>query len=221
MTFRDHHLDIQPLPALDLDRLDHWTQQASNDATDFFRGQSRCHNQDSLVDKILDHLEFPPLFGHHHHHHHEHHHHHAHMHNHRDMHLGASWLESMQSPYGRPEGPIADRTYEPSKPVEHAPCPPGFDQTKWNNGHDTPKYFIGHMVADWLQEDMKNFPREGQEQRCEEFLKSQVPVLEARGYHVQKVENEKMLIDVNGKGATWADVIVDVGGKNPHAAWQV
>ncbi|MFA7339698.1 MAG: hypothetical protein WC028_23150 [Candidatus Obscuribacterales bacterium] len=105
---------------------------------------------------------------------------------------------------------------------EFAPTPPGFDATKWNNGHDTPKYFVGHLVADMLQEDLLNPDREGQKARVEQFLKKQVPLLEARGIEVQKVIGEKMLVDLHdGSGAHWVDTVVDVSGKNPHASWQV
>ncbi len=116
--------------------------------------------------------------------------------------------------------PTSDRVEAP-KVLEKAPCPPGFDPVKWNNGHDTPKYFVGHMVADWLQEDNKQNGPAGQEHRAEAFLKSQVPLLESRGYKVLQVKHEKLLIDVDGKGANWADVIVNVGGANSHASWQV
>ncbi len=105
---------------------------------------------------------------------------------------------------------------------EFAPTPPGFDPVKWDNGHDTPKYFVGHLVADMLQEDLRNPDREGQKARVEQFLKKQVPLLQARGIDVQKVIGEKMFLDLHdGTGAHWVDTVVDVGGKNPHASWQV
>ncbi|MBP9093073.1 hypothetical protein KBI23_18755 [bacterium] len=105
---------------------------------------------------------------------------------------------------------------------EFAPTPPGFDPVKWDNGHDTPKYFVGHLVADMLQDDLLNPDRDGQKARVEQFLKKQVPAIEAKGIKVHNVIGEKILVDVHdGTGVHWVDTVVDVGGRNPHASWQV
>jgi hypothetical protein len=105
---------------------------------------------------------------------------------------------------------------------EFAPTPPGFDPVKWDNGHDTPKYFIGHLVADMLQQDRLNPDRDGQKARVEQFLKKQVPAIEAKGIKVHNVIGEKILMDVHdGTGVHWVDTVADVGGKNPQASWLV
>ncbi len=105
---------------------------------------------------------------------------------------------------------------------EFAPTPPGFDPVKWDNGHDTPKYFIGHLVADMLQQDRLNPDRDGQKARVEQFLKKQVPAIEAKGIKVYNVIGEKILMDVHdGTGVHWVDTVADVGGKNPQASWLV
>ncbi len=105
---------------------------------------------------------------------------------------------------------------------EFAPTPPGFDPVKWDNGHDTPKYFVGHLVADMLQQDRLNPDRDGQKARVEQFLKKQVPAIEAKGIKVHNVIGEKILMDVHdGTGVHWVDTVADVGGKNPQASWLV
>ena len=276
------------------DRFSSWTQQASNDATDFFRSQSRGRTPDRMAQNMLDSLEITPLFvsinntsdhGSHsnsrnsrddhrssyddhqrsHDGHRDSHDGHRHAHDdHRnsmngeritiDLGIGGSALVidtvrdrqghsevqlisllnqrrpeelNRTMPYDRHNSPSPVRdanngdTRQP-RPLEFAPTPPGFDGTKWNNGHDTPKYFVGHLVADMLQQDLLNPDREGQKARVEQFLKKQVPLLAARGIEVQKVSGEKMLVELHdGTGAHWVDTVVDVSGKNPHASWQV
>ncbi len=347
MTFRQPQ-EVSRFQESTNDRFDNWAHQASNDATDFFRGQSRGNTPGRMANDMMDHLEITPLFGN--------------QNNGRDNNYrggndrymnminridpdladivspcprgfdqkkwygghqspeytiarglagsmdelrnipdaagrrqfvgdllerqvpalerqgarvdaidgdrikidfgtgrGAQWIDTVRDLNGRPEVqlinvtslmrnqeaqgrtpnsdsavrrpsandrlPTQDRVEAP-KVFEKAPCPPGFDPEKWNNGHDTPKYVVGHMVADWLQHDLKTQPREGQKARAEEFLKSQVPYLESKGYKVKDVQGEKLLIDIGfGTGYGWADVIVNVEGKNanetPHASWQV
>ncbi len=105
---------------------------------------------------------------------------------------------------------------------EFAPCPPGFDPVKWDNGHDTPKYFVGHLVADMLQQDRLNPDREGQKARVEKFLKEHAPLMQAKGIKVYDIIGEKIMMDVgDGTGKHWVDTVADVGGKNPQASWQV
>jgi len=164
---------------------------------------------------------------------------------------GAQWIDTVRDINGRPEvqllnvtklmnsvdnfgphetlrvPPLNDGSYRqaPASAPEaenFAPCPPGYDSVKWNNGHDTPKYFVGHLMANFLQEDLKNPDRAGQEKRVEQFLKDHVGLLAAKGLTVQEVRNEKMLIDIHdGTGAHWVDTVVDVGGNNPYSSWQV
>lgn len=286
MNIRDYQdpRDLQDNPGQD--RFNSWTQQASNDATDFFRGQSRGRTPDRMAQNMMDSLEITPLFvsvshtsDHRSHrnlrdleddryspyersHHHSHDGHHNSRNGERitiDLGIGGSALvidtvrdrkghsevqlisllnqrspeeRNRTMPYDRHSSPWLGQDirpndrYESPSPVTDArplsPCPPGFDQTKWENGHDTPKYFVGHLVADMLQQDLQNPDREGQKARVEQFLKKQVPLLEARGIEVQKVIGEKMLVDLHdGTGARWVDTVVDVSGKNPHASWQV
>jgi len=228
------------------DHLTNWAHQASNDATDFYRHQGRAQGIGSQTEMEggrtahkLDILEFTPLFGHHdhhdRHHHDRHHHHHDHGHNRAEQFLDTmlDYFSHADRPpvYARPmDRPEAPEVTLRRPPVDNAPpqvenqapCPPGYDSVKWNNGHDTPKYFVGHLMANFLQEDNKNPDREGQPKRVEQFLKDHAGLLEAKGITVQKVEDEKMVVDIHdGAGAYWIDTVIDVGGNNPSSSWQV
>lgn len=105
----------------------------------------------------------------------------------------------------------------PNQPINTdapiGPCPPGYDAAKWNNpNHNTIKYDVSRNLAKVIDQ-VRAIPDEpGRKRFMEEFLKSQVPLIEARGGKVLQIKNEKILLDV-GEGPHWIDTVRDVGGE--------
>ena len=107
--------------------------------------------------------------------------------------------------------PTAPAPVSDSRPI--GPAPPGFDAAKWNNPeHRTQKYGVSRNFSR-VADQMRAIPdEEGRKRFTEEFLKTQVPVIEAGGFRVLAIKNEKIqLVEGNGQ-PHWIDTVRDIGG---------
>jgi hypothetical protein len=91
-------------------------------------------------------------------------------------------------------------------------CPPGFAGDKWSNpDYHTIKYDVGRNMAQ-VQDQLHAIPDEaGQKQFMQDFLKSQIPVIEANGGRVIAIKGEAICLDA-GDGPHWIDTVQDIGG---------
>jgi hypothetical protein len=106
----------------------------------------------------------------------------------------------------------SDRVNTSWSPELLASCPPGFDGGKWSNpDYHTPKYDVSRNLA-MVQDQLHAIPDEpGRKAWMENFLKTQVPLIEAQGYKVTAIKNEKIQLS-HPSGSGWIDCARDIGG---------
>lgn len=112
----------------DAGNFDTWAHRASNDASDFFRSQSRNHGIDRESQHLLTSLEITPIFT-----------------NHNSFQAGRGAFQPDRFMDGL-------RRLDPDLSDVVTPCPPGFDRARWYGGDKSPEYTLARGMANSMNE---------------------------------------------------------------------
>lgn len=115
-------------------------------------------------------------------------------------------------PFERSPSGFGDRQPYAAKD-DPGPTPPGFVAEKWENpDYHSIKYDVSRNFARVVHR-LHAIPDEaGRKRFAEQFLKSQIPLIESLGGKVLQVKNEKLLLDAGDGKPHWIDTIRDIGG---------